>query len=104
MKDLLRPIIAMALSLALPAVSVHAQYIEKQEGSVKVNAPAADFSALVTPKVRSAQTMTTPIGAPSTCPTTTSSSSLGQRTKTRDAASSACVKAGTARPSMCPNR
>lgn len=45
MKDLLRPIIAMALSLALPAVSVHAQYIEKQEGSVKVNAPAADFSA-----------------------------------------------------------
>lgn len=35
----------MALSLALPAVSVHAQYIEKQEGSVKVNAPAADFSA-----------------------------------------------------------
>ena len=45
MKDLLRPIIAMALSLAHPAVSVHAQYIEKQEGSVKVNAPAADFSA-----------------------------------------------------------
>ena len=45
MKDLLRPIIAMALSLALPTVSVHAQYIEKQEGSVKVNAPAADFSA-----------------------------------------------------------
>ena len=45
MKDLLRPIIAMALSLALPAVSVHAQYIEKQDGSVKVNAPAADFSA-----------------------------------------------------------
>lgn len=45
MKDLLRPIIAMALSLVLPAVSVHAQYIEKQEGSVKVNAPAADFSA-----------------------------------------------------------
>ena len=45
MKDLLRPIIAMALSLALPAISVHAQYIEKQEGSVKVNAPAADFSA-----------------------------------------------------------
>ena len=45
MKDLLRPIIAMALSLALPAVSVHAQYIEKQEGTVKVNAPAADFSA-----------------------------------------------------------
>ena len=45
MKDLLRPIIAMALSLALPAVSVHAQYIEKQEGAVKVNAPAADFSA-----------------------------------------------------------
>lgn len=45
MKDLLRPIIAMALSLALPAVSVHAQYIEKQEGSVKVNAPTADFSA-----------------------------------------------------------
>lgn len=35
----------MALSLVLPAVSVHAQYIEKQEGSVKVNAPAADFSA-----------------------------------------------------------
>lgn len=45
MKDLLRPIIAMALSLALPAVSVHAQYIEKQEGAVKVNAPAADFAA-----------------------------------------------------------
>lgn len=45
MKDLLRPIIAMALSLALPAVSVHAQYIEKQEGAIKVNAPTADFAA-----------------------------------------------------------
>lgn len=45
MKDLLRPIIAMSLSLALPAVSVHAQYIEKQEGAIKVNAPTADFAA-----------------------------------------------------------
>ena len=44
MNKFLRPIIAMALSLALPPVTVHAQYIEKQEGAVKANVPVSDFT------------------------------------------------------------
>lgn len=44
MNRFLRPIIAMALSLALPPVTVHAQYIEKQEGAVKANVPVSDFT------------------------------------------------------------
>lgn len=44
MNRFLRPIIAMALSLALSPVTVHAQYIEKQEGAVKANVPVSDFT------------------------------------------------------------
>ena len=44
MNKFLRPIIAMALALALPPVTVHAQYIEKQEGAVKANVPVSDFT------------------------------------------------------------
>ena len=44
MNKFLRPIIAMALSLALSPVTVHAQYIEKQEGAVKANVPVSDFT------------------------------------------------------------
>lgn len=44
MNKFLRPIVAMALSLALPPVTVHAQYIEKQEGAVKANVPVSDFT------------------------------------------------------------
>lgn len=44
MNKFLRPIIAMALSLALPPVTVHAQYIEKQEGAVEANVPVSDFT------------------------------------------------------------
>ena len=44
MNRFLRPIIAMALSLALSPGTVHAQYIEKQEGAVKANVPVSDFT------------------------------------------------------------